>query len=274
MLKNRLKELRRLFDGAVTVEQLAEPLASFDESASSEVCLRFMEEHNFDVVGIRADGYVSGIATRQQVSSAQSLKDSARLSADLPRVDDDEPLASAMRSLVKHEYVLVESFGHIGGIVTRSDVQKEPARLWMFALVTLLEVALTETVRQAYGESSLLVHLDGRRKRAALGLWQLRRRENRETRLVDCLQFADKWQLVLARCGPRSLGSVSRKQALKEKESIRKLRDELAHVQELTGEQLIWALRTALKAEQVLDALMNDATGASSVRVSRAGRAS
>ena len=57
-LKSSLGDLRRLFTRTITLRDIAEPLVSFDHTQLAGEVRTFMEQREFDVVGVREHGVV------------------------------------------------------------------------------------------------------------------------------------------------------------------------------------------------------------------------
>lgn len=52
-LKSSINDLRKIFEKSITASYITEPLCSFDETANAIVVKKFMDEKDFDVIGIR-----------------------------------------------------------------------------------------------------------------------------------------------------------------------------------------------------------------------------
>jgi hypothetical protein len=59
-LKSRSHDLRSLFEDSITIEYVAETLKAFPAETEAEAVLIWMEERDFDVVGIEAAGAICG----------------------------------------------------------------------------------------------------------------------------------------------------------------------------------------------------------------------
>src|SRR5262245_42199070 len=55
-----VESLRRVFRQGFVIHDIAEPLASFDDSTTAEQVRAFMESRRFEVVGVRRGGVVAG----------------------------------------------------------------------------------------------------------------------------------------------------------------------------------------------------------------------
>jgi hypothetical protein len=145
-LKSSADDLRELFDQHISVRYVAEHLASFDEEADASGILSFMKNRDFDAVGIRRQGHVIGYVEREDLANGvlvSHIKDFSE--GDL--IDDSDPLLNAFMALRHSERLFVRVLGRVGGIVTRGDMQKAPARMWLFGVITLVEMHLLRIIR-------------------------------------------------------------------------------------------------------------------------------
>src|SRR5690606_17274967 len=83
------------------------------------------------------------------------------------------------------------------GIVTYADLNKPVIRMYFFGLVSLLEIHFSFWIAQHYGGDSWQDSLAKKRLDAAKEVQDKRRARGQEIELRDCLQFADKRDLVL-----------------------------------------------------------------------------
>jgi hypothetical protein len=232
-LKSSGEDLRELFDQNITMRHIAEPLTSFDADHPASAVRLFMEERDYDVVGVRHTGLVSAYVKRADLDDG-TLSDHICEFAPSNCLPDTTPLIDVFEALRDSSHVFVLLLGQVGGIVTRGDLQKAPVRMWLFGLVSLIEMQLLRMIREDYpndGWQSLLS--DGRLAKAK-DYHKDRRRRNEAIDLADCLQFADKRDIVLATVDLRSKAGLEPKESgerlLKD---LEKLRDNLAHAQDI-----------------------------------------
>ena len=125
-----------------------------------------------------------------------------------------------------HPCRLVVSGTRIVGLVTLSDLQKLPVRATLFALITGLEISMSEAIRKEFptGEGWLARLTDGRQRKIE------KESENSKQAggFVDKLlftQFSDKAKILTK----SSCFSHSKSELRRRLEAIRCLRDKLAH---------------------------------------------
>jgi len=120
-LRSSSGDLHRLFERAITIREIAEPLASFDIDRDAKAIAEFMDRRNYDVVGLREEGKIIGYLRRQH------LNNNPTRNCLIPFVEGDalsegEPLLSAVRALRNRNEVFVTVLGQVGGIVTKGDL--------------------------------------------------------------------------------------------------------------------------------------------------------
>jgi hypothetical protein len=124
--------------------------------------------------------------------------------------------------------------GCVGGIVTLSDLQKPPVRMWLFGMITLVEMRMGRLVEQLCAGDSWRAFLSEGRLQKAETLLEERRRRNQNLRLIDCLQFSDKAQIIARNEAIRRLTRfTSRRQVEEACKALESLRNNLAHSQDI-----------------------------------------
>jgi len=226
--------LERLFTTGFTALEIAEPLVSFDDERDAKAIATFMDERRLRVVGVRRDGGVRGVATRAALDGG-CLNDHRTPFDAAAVVDETAPLRDVITILEHHPQCFVSMLGQVGAIVTRTDVGKPPARMWLFGMVTLTEMIMVRRIEDEIGDEWREM-LSASRLDKARALQDERRRRNQDARLIDCLQLSDKARILLrdpdvrADAGFESMRTADR--ALKQLES---LRNHLAHAQDIVG---------------------------------------
>lgn len=190
-LKSSLGDLRRLFARTITLRDIAEPLVSFDQDHAAAEVRAFLEQRGYDVVGVRVNGLVTGGASRDDLASGR-LGEHRREFGREEVLSDSDPLLAAFAALRERRHFFITVLGQVGGIVTRGDLQKAPVRLWLFGLVSLLEMQLLRVVRERYPRDTWAPLLTDERLANAQKLFTERRRRREENDLSDCLQLGDK----------------------------------------------------------------------------------
>jgi hypothetical protein len=225
--------VKRLFTETFSAKDIAESLTSFDAAASSEDVRRFMRTRGFDVVGIRDEGQVVGYVQMDKLQEGPSGQFLEQFDEKMV-FEDTTPLLNVMIEMNQIPFGFVTLFGKVGGIITRSDLQKPPVRMWLFGIVTLIETRFAELIEQHCPEDSWKQYLSADRLQKAQALLEERVRRNQDLQLVDCLQFSDKNQIIARNEDIRKRTIfASRRQAEEAGKRLERLRNNLAHAQDI-----------------------------------------
>jgi hypothetical protein len=235
-LKSTSSDLRSLFDRAVSVREVAEPLASFDSDRESESVKFFMDARNFDVVGVRAEGLVIGYVRRADLKPGL-LGDSLCRFRDSEVMGESESLLGAIQALQVHSELFINVRGQVGAIVTKGDLQKAPFRLWLFGVISLIEMQMLRLIRERLPDGEWSGLVPEPRVEAAKKLFSERQRRNEEASAVDfsdCLQICDKAKIMLKH---RELSALmnfpSQRAGNRFFKDLESLRNDLAHANDI-----------------------------------------
>jgi len=234
--------LRRLFLEGFSAMDVAEPLVSFDENARSEDVKHFMEEKRFDLVGVRQHGLVEGYVRRDELTSGTCGEHFHPFTPDDDLIPDTANLIDVVKSLAINQQCFVTILDRVGAIITLTDLEKPPMRMFLFGMITLGEMLMTEIIRNRHHDGSWQTLLSEQRLAKARQLHEERVRRGQSVDLIDCLQYGDKgWIISYDEEIRKALGQTSRKEARKAIKEMETLRNNLAHTQEIipTGWQRI-----------------------------------
>jgi hypothetical protein len=225
--------VRRVFTEAFTARDIAEPLASFDADASAAAVRTVMGARGHDVVGIRREGRIAGYVEKDRLGEGacgqylQEFEEKAVL-------EDGAPLLNVLTRLQEIPFAFVGVLGSVGGIITRADLQKPPVRMWLFGVLTLIEMRCTSLIEEHCPAGSWKQYLSEARLQKAQALLDERRRRNQALELLDCLQFSDKGQVVARHEEIRKRTVfASRRQTDETIKRLEQLRNNLAHAQDI-----------------------------------------
>lgn len=150
-----------------------------------------MEKKDFDVVGVRHEGDMIGYVTKQSLGGG-NLTEHVAPFVDDHILDENASLHIALDFLKDREWGFVRFLNCPVGIITRGDLQKSPVRMWLFGLISLLEMRLVHRLREAYPDSTWLPYLNEKRIEAAQKVLKDRTKNNEAIDLAECLQLCDK----------------------------------------------------------------------------------
>ena len=242
-----------MFQQAFVVHDIAESLVSFDDKASAEQVRAFMESRRFEIVGVRRNGCVEGYVELDSLVDG-ACSDHMQSFDDSQIILDTSPLPDLVLRLKDRRRLFVSILGRVGGIVSRSDLHKPPVRMWLFGMVTLIEMRFSRLIERSCPDNTWKQFLSAGRIEKAERLLEERARRNQELTLLDCVQLSDKAQIVARNSQLRELTRFqSRRQLEEAAKLLEKLRNNLAHSQDIiTGD---WEAIVALSEnlDSVLD---------------------
>jgi hypothetical protein len=225
--------LTRLFLETFRAQDIAEPLRSFDADRPCAEVLPVLENDGIEVIGIRVDGVIRGYARPADLTDGR-CGDHFRPFRTGQVIRADDPLMEVIHVLTSSEYVFLTAFREVAGVVQRSDVNKPVTRMWLFGIVILGEMELTRLIDVYFPSDSWQALVPAGRIEKAVVLQEERGRRHQPCRLVQCLQFSDKFQLLLEHPeGLRLLGMESRRAGRKIIKELESLRNNLAHGQDI-----------------------------------------
>ena len=259
-----MSELRSLFEEGVTARAIFEPLYCCLLSDSAVQVREELDRLDFDEVGVTANrpeppqGYVSRTDLQRGRSCAECLREFRY--GDL--ITDSTPLVDVFSALGESNRCYVLAGRAVTGIVTRADLEKPPVRMMIFGMVTLLEMHLSHLVGRLYPDGIWQERLATTRLKQAHELLQQRKERGEDLGLLQCLQFCDKRDLVVASEPGREVLEVrSRNHGTAVLKEVEDLRNRVAHAQDLisgTDWETIVSLVTCIEqmiesSEQYLD---------------------
>lgn len=231
-IKTSYQDLREIFKHGITVSHISEKLVSCraDEDAAS--VKKRMRDLDFDVMGLEKDGAMYGYIRQIELETGLcgEYQHTFRPSE---LVAESTPLLDILTILRDRTRVFVLTCNRVTGIVTRGDMQKAPVRMFLFGLVTLLEMHLLRLIQIYYPDDSWKEFLTENRLNKAMNLQKEREERKEALDLADCLQFCDKRDLIIRNqkvCDKIGYAPEDLNDLLKKAE---KTRDKLDHVQNL-----------------------------------------
>ncbi|MEM9302295.1 MAG: HD domain-containing protein [Pseudomonadota bacterium] len=229
----RRRRLNRLFGESFHALDITESLCSFDFSTKPRHVARILDDREVPVAGARHEGRMIGYVRRSDLDDG--LQDSdVRLFESDQIAAGDAPLTDVVHILTRHEYCFVSMLGEVNGYISRAQMQGPAARMWLFGLVTFVEMAFTDRVKELYPNRSWQSVLSPARLEKARALQAHRAQRGVDVPLLECLQFGDKARLFINnKDNLKASGIKSKKAAKLVMDDLEALRDHLAHAQDV-----------------------------------------
>jgi hypothetical protein len=235
MKRNSYYDIDKIFLRVLTVRDIAEPLPSFDFDTPAKVVHRSLEQQHLQIAGVRQDGFIRGYVEFDQLGEGAC----GQFCQPIPParvLPGNAHLTELVIALDQEPYLFVNFLGEISGIITRADLDDPPVRMWLFGLITLIEMRFLTLIERRFENDSWKQYLSSGRLEKAAELQGERRRRKLDPSLLDCLQFSDKAQIVVRDEQLRGqVGFASRRQAEQAIKNLQKLRNNLAHAQDIVS---------------------------------------
>ncbi len=201
-----------------------------------------LNRRDFDVAGVKEteNGHITGYVKRSSLECGK-VRDHLLTFGPGTLISESTPLADLFKIFRDQEHIFVLTSTVVSGIVTQADLNKPPARIYLFGLISLLEMHMNFWILEEYGGENWQNSLSKRRLSKAQEFYEERKRRNQEIGLFDCVQFADKRDLLL-QCESlrQTLNIESKNKGDKLLKQAEKLRNSLAHSQQDLTEGSEW----------------------------------
>jgi hypothetical protein len=227
-------DLRKTLDDSLLVRHISAKLETCRGEQQAAEVQTYMEQQNFDVMALLEGDRISSYVCRKRLGQG-SCRDNAIAIEPREIVSSTTPIIDLLPIMKDRDHLFVLEGIRLESIVTTADFQKPPVRMLLFGLVSLLDMFLLVLVRRHCPELTFYETLTPKRLEAAQRLYDMRKASNQEIDLADCLQICDKRDLILKILDPAEMGFKSKSKAREFFEDAEKLRDQLAHSQDLVS---------------------------------------
>jgi len=255
------EHLSRVFREGFSAEDIAEPLVSFSARSDVDEVRPVMESLGYDVAGVRQVGAVTGYARLDDLKTGLFGEHLLLFDPD-DVISPATPLKNIIRMLSKRDRLFVTAFGKVAGIITRSDLQKPPVRMWLFGMITIIEMGVTRLIEERFPGDEWRDYISPARLEKAEELLAERRRRSQDLRLLDCLQIADKGQILVRDEHLRTIIEFpSRREGERRIRDMEQLRNNLAHSQDIITADWETIVRMAGNLDGIIELLTHSQVG-------------
>lgn len=243
-MNKSIRQLKFLFEETITTVSIAEPIYFQTKSTY----LDYANQNNYDTVVVNTNDENELLCwDRFDDNKLHLIKHS-----DI--ITDSTPLLEVVRLLVKKKRLFVYEKNKISYIVTISDLEKMPVRIWLFGIISLTEMELKNLINSHYQSDKFIDKLSNGRKIKTLELYSEKQKRNVEIKVVDCLQYCDI-ETIIKRTPAiiNSFNGAYKKSDLNILSEAEKLRNMLAHSQRF---EMPW--EEILAITELLESLLNN----------------
>ena len=256
-LKSTISDLKKLLESSILVKDIAEPFASFDFGTPVTYVIEFMNSKYYDIIGIRKEGLIAGYATKQKITGNMLGDNFHEFNTD-ELLSENESIKEIFHRIVNSPYdtVFLIILGEIGGIITKGDLQKIPVRMWIFGLISMIEMQCKRVINNYFSDDYWMNLLKENRLDEARKIQRDRKEKKLDIGLLECLQICDLREILLTN------NILKEKLEIKSKCSGKKLfmdieniRNKLAHAQDIISGNWPEIIDIIKDAEDLLDLL-------------------
>lgn len=242
-----LRKVSSLFQNTFSAMDIASSLPSVD-GPPSEGSAALMEREGHRVLGIRRGGQVRGYALREDPLSERPFRHGQI-------VGHDACFSEVIMALSQHSQCFVRVLDAVGGVVVREDLQHPYVRMWLFGIITMVEMQVAALIEQLWPGEAWTSLVSAGRLAKARSMLEERIRRGQQSSLLSCLQFADKMQIVVENKAVLDvLGFPSKNAAAKVCKEFESLRNNLAHAQDIVAHDFAQIARLAQRIESLREA--------------------
>ncbi|WP_455223223.1 HD domain-containing protein [Kaarinaea lacus] len=248
---------KRLFAELFSAKDIADPLLSFDADKATAEVAKALDTYQQEVASVRIHGAVRGYLQKVDIvnGSNEACAQQIRHFTVDQVVSGDSPVSDVIHILTRHNYCFVEMLGDIVGVIDRGSINKPLVRMWLFGIMTLIEIRLIDLIELHFPEQSWEVEITNNRLEKARAIHEDRQRRGQHSRLIDCLQLSDKIQIMLSHQPTfDSMEFESKKSGKRVAKEMEQLRNHLAHAQDIAEHNWAQIVRLA----QIIDELTGD----------------
>ena len=228
----RFKSIKQLFIENITAKCIYEPLLCCPASSVSDEAKEALHIRDFDVAGVKEtkDGPVIGYVKTDEIGDGEFREYIIKIEHGL-LISDSTPIADIFAVLNNNNFAFVISGNQVTGIITKADINKPPVRIYIFGAISLLEMHLNLWITHIFQDNSWVDQIPEGRMETAKSIYDLRKRNNQELTLLECLQLCDKRDLLLKSDSFMDEFEFSKNSFKSLLNRAERIRNELAHSQ-------------------------------------------
>jgi len=246
------RHFKRMFMELFTARDIAEGLLSFDTGFDREAVRKALTHHRKEVASVRVKGTVQGYLRLSDVSEEGGDSDAFRVFTVDQVLPGSAPLADVIHVLTRHDYCFITMLGDVAGVIRRDDINKPMVRMWLFGIVTMIEMGLVQLIEERFPDQGWQSVISAGRLGKAQEIQAERRRRNQYCDLLDCLQLSDKAQILINdEQSLAQLGFDSKAAAKRSVRELESLRNHLAHAQDIVMHDWAQIARMTRRMEEI-----------------------
>lgn len=268
-LKFNTIDLRKIFE-LITTRYITEfELVTADGKEDGMEVQKLMNNKNFDIIPVKSNGKINGYVETGKLTLGNCLGQMQSIT-NFDLVAESTPILTLfdLFNNTKRKWFLVLEGNDVKGIVTIGDLRKAPVRMFLFALVNLIEMHLTKMIREYFLNNFAgrikeeLSKLIKERLKEAENIHKQKKDNGEDSDIFDCLQLCDK--ITIAKKKNEILEKIKIDDSKKKTESglkrAERLRNRLAHGNDIVVKSWDEIFKIADFMEQILTNMIGSMT--------------
>jgi hypothetical protein len=225
--------LQHLFKTGFTATDIAEPLVSFGADEAAPEVRSILREQSIEVAAVNDRGVVVGYVLQAELNGGVCGDHIQTFRPDC-QVPPSASYQEVIEALDRAGLCFVTFLGQVSGVIQKRDMTKPSVRMWLFGLITIAEMTISDMVDRLFPDESWQDKLSEDRLNNAKALLEERRSQGQDLRLMDCLYLTDKARILTNdRAIREDMGFSSRKEAKTAISQLGSLRNSLAHAHDI-----------------------------------------
>lgn len=245
------QHFKRLFIDLFSVQDIAEGMLSFDADTECLTVRTMLQKHKRTIASVRINGVVKGYVRMSDLDTGQCIGYLRSFTIDqvLP---GSASFSDLIHVLTRHDYCFVTVLDSVAGAICRDDINKPMVRMWLFGVVTMIEMGLVRMIEDRFPEHSWQAVVSAGRLEKAKQIQAERQRRNQYCDLIDCLQLSDKGQIIMgSKSAMKDLGFDTKRIAKRAVKELESLRNHLAHAQDIVSHDWAQIARMSKRMEKI-----------------------
>ena len=142
-----------MFMELFTARDIAEGLLSFAVDSDCDEVKTILELRKRAVASVRVNGAVQGYLRLSDLEAGQCADCLRHFTVDQV-LSGNAAFSDVIHVLTRHDYCFVTLLGDVSGVISRDDINKPMVRMWLFGIVTMIEMGLVQLIEEQFPEQS------------------------------------------------------------------------------------------------------------------------
>jgi len=145
-MRFKYEQIQDVWNNFLTAETITEPISSVRNSDDVSIAIKLMDNNGYDVLGLEDENYkVIGYIERKEGLEG-ICQDHNQIFAIDDLISLQTPLKNVMFQIADKKRLFVLGGNGVEGIITLADLHKQPVRMFLFSIISLLEMTMAKLI--------------------------------------------------------------------------------------------------------------------------------